>query len=108
MSGGVHEFCNGVVLFVWDRLPLDKSASIDGRQPCLEEDWFVEDALAADSPFVWRGRSPEESHRLLYRYARLDNFERGFTFPHPERLLLHQMVELIPLLCGVAVPGALS
>jgi hypothetical protein len=91
---------DGLLAFVWDRLPID---SYDLTKSCLAEDWFVEDALAAGSPFVWRGRDPETSHRLLYRHARKLNIERGYVEQSPERLMLHQMVILLPAAFGRAV-----
>jgi len=50
--------------------------------------------------FSWRGRTPEESLRRLYRYARNRNLEsaargEGYTQNAP-RLLMHQMTELLP------------
>jgi hypothetical protein len=105
----VHTFCNGVIPFVWDRLPLDKAHKPASGKPCLAEDWFAEDAIAMGSPFIWRGRPPEESHRLLYRYAKDENMkrleEKGEYIRNPEWLLLHQMAELVPALLMVAQAG---
>jgi len=102
--GAIATLANGVVPFVWDRLQMaDLPQPV---APCLAEDWFVEDCLAAGSPFVWRNAGPEQSHRLLYRLARKNNCERLFKHgkwqPNAEWLLFHQMVELIPALFAVA------
>lgn len=85
-----------VVAFIWDRLPLAKTADTKGRVPCLQEDWFVEEALSRGSQFEWRGRDAETSHRMLYRYARTQAHKRGEFGGEPHWLLLHQMVELLP------------
>jgi hypothetical protein len=90
---------DGLLDFVWDRLPID---SYDLTKSCLAEDWFVEDALAAGSPFVWRGRDPETSHRLLYWHAHKCNIERGYVEHSPEWLLLQQMTVLLPVLFAKA------
>ena len=96
----MREWCNGVIPFMWDRLPLKEGAR--DTSPSLAEDWFVEDAIAAGSPFVWRTLDPEASHRALYRYATMDAWKRGEYGGSPERLLLHQIVILIPVLFAVA------
>ena len=104
MSGGITQLCNGLVPYMWDRLPLDSVH--EPKDPSLREDWFVADAITAGSPFVWRGKSAEQSHRLLYRYARNRNVEgllsTGRYQRDPEILLLHQMVGLVPALIGAA------
>jgi hypothetical protein len=91
------------MLFMWDRLALVDAADIGGRPPCLEEDWFVEDAVGHGSPFVWRGLGAEESHRLLYRYARKAAHERWQFGGQPHLLLLHQMTTLLPAIATEAV-----
>lgn len=97
----VHTFCNGVIPFIWDRLPLNEAPLPHNGKPCLDEDWFAEDCVAGGSPFVWRGRSVEESHRLLYRYARMENLkrlrERGEYRFDPYKHLLSQMLGIIAL-----------
>jgi hypothetical protein len=106
---GLHTFCNGIIPFIWDRLPLDKAHKPVNGKPCLAEDWFAEDAIAAGSAFAWRGRPPEESHRLLYRHANDENMkrleEKGEYSRHPEWLLLHQMIELFPVMLVMAASG---
>lgn len=95
----VRNFNNGVINFMWDRLPLQECEM--NRVPSLAEDWFAEDALAGGSPFVWRKASPEHSHRLLYRYAVKQNvenmFRRGHAHRKPEWFMLEQMLGLIGL-----------
>lgn len=95
---------NGLAGFMWDRLPLAECEH--NRIPALAEEWFVKDALAAGSPFQWRGNSPEKSHRLLYRYAVREGVKNAFRIgryaARPEWLLLHQMTDLLEALLGKA------
>ena len=96
------EFSGGVIPFVWDRLPLDKHFDIQGREPSLAEDWFVEDTIAIGSQFTWRGKPTELSHRMLYRHARAEAHLRGEFGGRPHWLLWEQMMLLIPLLFSQA------
>lgn len=88
------------IQYCWDRLPLGEQRQPAG--PSLREDWFVADALAAGSRFIWRGRDLETSHRLLFRFATASSWERGRHGGAPEWLVLHQMVDLIPVMFAAA------
>lgn len=92
----IEKLCNGVIPFIWNRLPLDSVRAV--KIPCLAEDWFVEDAILNGSPFVWRDLDRVESHRRLYRYAKERAWERGEYGTSPQHLLLHQMTILFPAL----------
>lgn len=101
-TNSIREFCNGVIPFTWDRLPLNETPQPVNGMPCLQEDWFIEDAIKAGSQFSWRGRSCEESLRLLYRFARKRNTERGYQTSQYHWLILHQVEELLPAVFMVA------
>lgn len=102
LANPVTSFCNGVIPFIWDRLPLGTAPNPLNGRPCLEEDYFVADLIDAGSPLQWRGRDAETSHRLLYRYARHEAHKRGEYGTQPHWLLWHQMVILFPTLFAVA------
>lgn len=70
------------------------------RQPCLAEDWWVEERLAEGRVFPMPKLSPEEGLRWCWRFAR----DRCPFWCGDERadLLLHQMTELLPTMFGVA------
>lgn len=106
MTADITTLCNGVIPFIWDRLQLGGGREV--KIPSLREDWFVEDALAAGCPFVWRGRDPETSLRLLFRYARDSQFERDTYHPFAAELLLHQMTQLMPVLVAKAAEGRID
>ena len=92
---------NNLLLFVWNRLPLDKVNT--PASPSLAEDWFAEDSIASGSPFIWRSLSAEESHRRLFRYAVWWNVETGLQNRYPAEVLLNQMVLLLPAVISAAL-----